>query len=151
LQGDAAAIPVQNDFFDALISECVLSLTSDMQASLLEIHRVLVPGGKLVLTDIYARNENFLPKGLQTEIRSCFNGALPIDTIKAYLRDAGFTILLLEDHTAMLRQLAGQIIFTFGSPAAFWQLLMGADKAASTCGFIANARPGYYLLIAQKD
>ncbi|MBU4261612.1 MAG: methyltransferase domain-containing protein [Proteobacteria bacterium] len=151
LQATAAAIPVQNDFFAALISECVLSLTDNMQASLKEMWRVLAPGGKLVLTDIYARQENSLPGVQQSEIRSCFDGALPLDAIKAYLRAAGFTILLIEDHTAMLRQLAGQIIFTYGSLAAFWQLFMGAEKAACTCSSLATSKPGYYLLIAEKE
>ncbi|MBU0962193.1 MAG: methyltransferase domain-containing protein [Proteobacteria bacterium] len=150
-QADAAAIPVRSNFFDALIAECVLSLLADMQASLEEMHRVLVQGGRLVLTDIYARKENFLPGVPQSGIHSCFNGAVSIDTIRECLQAAGFTILLLEDHTRFLRQLAGQIIFSFGSLEAFWQLFMGVDKAATTCGSIANAKPGYYLLIAAKE
>jgi ubiquinone/menaquinone biosynthesis C-methylase UbiE len=151
MQAAADAIPVQNDFFAALISECVLSLTDNMPASLQEMRRVLAPGGRLVLTDIYARKPDALPLAETSEIRSCFDGALPLATIKAYLRAAGFAIQLLEDHTARLRQLAGQIIFTCGSLAAFWQLFMGADKAACTCSSLATAKPGYYLLIAEKE
>ncbi|RJX24906.1 MAG: class I SAM-dependent methyltransferase [Desulfurivibrio sp.] len=151
LQATAAAIPVRNGFFAALISECVLSLAGNMPACLREMGRVLAPGGKLVLTDIYARKPDSLPAARQGAIRSCFHGAVCLETLETSLRDAGFTIRLFEDHTAMLRQLAGQIIFTYGSLAAFWQLFMGAEQAACTCSSLATAKPGYYLLIAEKE
>ncbi|MBU0908658.1 MAG: class I SAM-dependent methyltransferase [Proteobacteria bacterium] len=151
LLAEADAIPVQNDFFDAIISECVLSLTGNMQASLQEMWRVLAPGGKLVLTDIYVRKATPLPDAHPAEIRSCLHGAVPLETLEIYLKSAGFTIHLFEDHTAMLRQLAGQIIFSYGSLAAFWQLFLGADKAAFTCSSLATAKPGYCLLIAAKE
>lgn len=151
IQADAAAIPVRSNFFDAIISECVLSLTADMPLSLQEMQRVLAPGGKLVLTDIYVRKESFLPGAVQCEVRSCFNGAVPIDTIRKYLRDTGFSILHLEDQTRLLRQLAGQIIFSYGSLSAFWQLFMGKEKAGNMCTSLARSGPGYYLLIAEKE
>ncbi len=151
IQAGAMAIPVRDACFDGIISECVLSLSGDIPATLKEMARVLAPGGKLVLTDIFSRDTARQKSFGAPAMRSCITTALPLERIMAAVAAAGFSSLLLEDQSALLKQLAGQIIFSYGSLEIFWQLFMGADEARSTCRAMQGARPGYYLLIAQKE
>jgi len=148
-QGTAGAIPCGDGAFDAVISECVLSLTEDLAASLAEMHRVLRPGGSLVLTDIYCR-EPLRSPGLP-ELKSCLSRALPLAAIATALNRAEFSLHLFRDRSDLLKQLAGQIIFSHGSLEAFWGLFMDRDTAHRTRCALATAPLGYYALIARKE
>lgn len=148
VQGTATAIPCGNSSFDGLISECVLSLTGDIEASLSEMYRVLRPGGLLLLTDIYRKQSQ--PKVDLPGLKSCITHALPLEDIEEGLLHAGFTLLSFRDRSDLLKQLAGQIIFTCGSLEKFWQLFMGAEAARQTSCVLFAAPIGYYALIAQK-
>lgn len=149
LQGTAIAIPCDSGSFDGVISECVLSLTGDIDASLWEMARVLKPGGLLLLTDIYRKESQ--PQVDLPGLKSCLTQALPLEEIEEGLDLAGFTLLSFRDRSDLLKQLAGQIIFTYGSLEKFWQLFMGIEAARRTCCALFASPPGYYVLIAQKD
>ena len=49
--GEIEALPVADDSIDVVISNCVLNLSTDKARVLSEIHRVLRPGGRLVVSD----------------------------------------------------------------------------------------------------
>ena len=51
-EGEATALPVQDEAFDAAVSVQVLEYLIDVDAALAELHRALRPGGRLVLWDI---------------------------------------------------------------------------------------------------
>jgi arsenite methyltransferase len=148
LQGEATTIPCQPRCFDMVITECVLSLTGDIGKSLREMYRVLRPGGILILTDIYRKQVELQPE--LPNLQSCISHALPLEDIKKGLSNAGLTLLIFQDRSDLLRQLAGQIIFSYGSLEKFWQLFMGAEAARQTCCSLATAPLGYYVLIAEK-
>ncbi len=148
LQGEATAIPCQPHSFDMVIAECVLSLTGDIEKSLREMYRVLRPGGMLILTDIYCMQVERKPE--LPNLKSCISHALPLEDIKKGLSRAGLSLVTLQDRSNLLKQLAGQIIFSYGSLEKFWQLFMGADAARMTCRSLATAPLGYYVLIAEK-
>ncbi len=148
LQGEATTMPFQPCSFDMVIAECVLSLTCDIGKSLREMYRVLRPGGTLILTDIYRKQVKRQPE--LANLQSCISHALPLEDIKKGLSNAGLTLLTLQDRSDLLKQLAGQIIFSYGSLEKFWQLFMGADAARKTCRSLATAPLGYYVLIAEK-
>jgi SAM-dependent methyltransferase len=148
IQGSATAIPCENQRFDGIVCECVLSLTGDITASLQEMHRVLRPGGVLILTDIYCKRPELQPD--LPDLQSCASRALPLDAVTDGLEQAGFTLVSLRERSDLLKQLAGQIIFSHGSLEKFWQLFMGEDEARRTCCALAAAPLGYYALVAKK-
>ncbi len=55
---DAAAIPYEADSFDIVYSNGVLHHTRDIEACLAEVHRVLKPGGRLLMS-VYRRHSAF--------------------------------------------------------------------------------------------
>jgi ubiquinone/menaquinone biosynthesis C-methylase UbiE len=146
--GVATAIPCRSESFKTVIAECVLSLTGDIERSLREIYRVLQPGGVLFLSDIYRKQAG--PKPELSSLKSCITHARSLAIIKKGLYMAGFTLYLLQDRSELLKQLAGQIIFSHGSLEKFWQLFMGTEAARRTCCALAAAPLGYYALIAEK-
>lgn len=147
-QASAMAIPCNTASFDGVLCECVLSLTEDLSASLAEMHRVLKPEGRLILTDIFCKQ-----RSLQTrlpELKSCISRALPLETITSALIRAGFSLTLVRDRSELIKQLAGQIIFSYGSLEKFWGLFMDSEAAHRTSCALATAPLGYYVLVAEK-
>lgn len=65
-QGEAEALPVENDSMDVVISNGVLNLTPDKLRAFREIARVLRPGGRLLLADIIIGTE--LPEKVKSDI-----------------------------------------------------------------------------------
>jgi ubiquinone/menaquinone biosynthesis C-methylase UbiE len=148
IQGVATAIPCRSQSFETVIAECVLSLTGDIEQILREMYRVLKPGGVLFLSDIYRKQVG--PKPELSDLKSCITQARSLATIGKGLYIAGFTLYLLQDRSELLKQLAGQIIFSYGSLEKFWQLFMGKEAARRTCCALSAAPLGYYALIAEK-
>lgn len=146
-RGRVEALPYAAGSFDALLCECVLSLGEDEQRSLAEMDRVLRPGGLLILTDICSRDGGRAP---QLAVTTCLSRALPLTAITDTLARTGYSLLLVRDRSDLLKQLAGQIIFSCGSLEQFWALFMDPDNARRTVCTLAGARLGYYALVAVK-
>ncbi len=137
IRGNAERLPHGDASFDGILCECVLSLVNDAEGALAEFHRVLRPGGRLILSDVYPRE----PGGDRMD--GCLKGAVPFSVTRSMLDGTGFSILLWEDHTRYLKELAARLVLAGAEPAGF-------------CGEYTKAggghrRPGYYLLVARKD
>jgi arsenite methyltransferase len=70
--------------------------------------------------------------------RDCLHGAPRREAFLANLDTAGFSLLAFEDHSRLLAELAGRLIFA-GLPAA---------SLASGCA--PGAKPGYFLCLARR-
>ena len=152
VRGRAEQLPMIDGCVGAVLCECVLSLCPDPLQVLGEMRRVLMPGGYLVLTDVYAR-ERRTGKGTgRTSVHCCLHGAVDRTTTQDRIAAAGFDLMLWEDHSARLKQLAAELIWSYGSLDAFWTAVAGRDVATAPCGSGAggSGRPGYYLLVARK-
>jgi SAM-dependent methyltransferase len=128
IRGDFEQLSFRKGVFDAVLSECVLSIQDTPAAGLKEINRVLKPGGLLLLSDLY---------NLSGEENT--NGFFSKKRLMDEIRLAGFRIRQWEDHTKELRNLIFKTLWEQGSLKSIClpERLRGSKN------------PGYFLLIAE--
>ena len=97
LKGVIEQIPLPADSVDVVISNCVINLSVDKPAVLIEIARVLKPGGRIGISDVVA--EDRLSPEERAERGSyvgCIAGALSKAEYEAGLEAAGFEQVSVE-------------------------------------------------------
>jgi arsenite methyltransferase len=90
--GEIEDIPFAEGTFDAIISNCVINLSTDKPQVFREAFRVLKAGGRLRVSDMVWTSER--PAGIvadSEEWAGCIAGALPLDEYLGAIRAAGFT------------------------------------------------------------
>ncbi|MCB2189350.1 MAG: methyltransferase domain-containing protein [Deltaproteobacteria bacterium] len=149
--GRAEALPLAPGSWDAVFVECVLSLVPQPEMALTEVKRLLKPGGRLVLTDLYLRGA--APGGNLASLApaSCLAGARSRGAVEALVAGAGFRLLGWEDHSRDLRELAAQLVWAHGSAEALFRRWGGGEAACRGGGLTQGAKPGYFLLIAGTE
>jgi arsenite methyltransferase len=150
LQAYGQCLPIADKQLDAILAECSLSVVEEIDRALAEFWRVLRSRGYLILSDIYARNSTGVAALQQLPIDSCLCGARPQSEIIDRVEKHGFKIKLWEDHARVLNQFAAQLIWSNGSLQQFWCRATSPAAALSVQAAIAQAKPSYYLLIAEK-
>ena len=150
-QSPGEVLPFASSSFDAIMTECSLSVMDHPDQAMEEFHRVLSKGGYLVITDVYARNRNGVADLRCLNIDSCLRGAMLQDEVMTLVQAHGFKVTLWEDHTQALRVFTAQLIWTYGSVGNFWCRTMSARHDTPVVqSVIAQSKPGYFLLIARK-
>lgn len=105
--GEIERLPVADASIDAIISNCVINLSTDKPAVFREAYRVLAPGGRLAISDIVAIRE--MPEMLQADLDSysgCVSGAAVVTDTERMLREAGFEDVRIDlrgDSRALLK------------------------------------------------
>jgi arsenite methyltransferase len=97
LKGLIEQIPLPADSVDVVISNCVINLSTDKAEVVLEMSRVLKPGGRLGISDIVA--EDRLTEEEQAERGSyvgCIAGALSKSEYEVGLEAVGFEDISVE-------------------------------------------------------
>ena len=144
-------LPFPGEYADGLFAECSLSVMNDPGRALDEFRRVLRTGGKLIVSDVYARNPNSADWLLQLPRTCCVRGAVTREQLVERITDRGFRIELWEDHSDLLTKFAVELIFSYGSMNRFW--LRTASDAVDPHEIqqaVSQVKPGYFLLVAQK-
>ncbi len=92
LKGEIEAIPLPDASVDVVISNCVINLSVDKPAVLAEMYRVLVPGGRIGISDIVAE-DHMAPadRAAAGSYVGCIAGALSRTEYLDGLAAAGFT------------------------------------------------------------
>ena len=92
LTGHIEDLPLPGASVDVVISNCVINLSVDKPAVLAEMFRVLVPGGRLGITDMVAE-DRLTPAGRAAagSYAGCIAGALSRAEYLGGLAAAGFT------------------------------------------------------------
>ena len=99
VQSDLDKLELPNHCADLVISNCTLNHAADKQAVWYEIYRILKPGGRFVVSDIYA------VKAIAEEYRNdpvavaeCWAGAITRTEYLQHLANAGFTsVKIIEE------------------------------------------------------
>ena len=90
--GDAEHLPVDSATVDIVISNCVINLTPDKLASFKEVHRVLKPGGRILIADLVTGGE--LPPDVRASAAAwadCLAGAMEKEAYLETIRRADFS------------------------------------------------------------
>jgi len=86
-----AAIGIQNNSIDVVISNCVINLSPEKPKVLAEIFRVLKPGGELYFSDVFA--DRRIPVALRQDpvlLGECLGGALYWEDFRRILQELGY-------------------------------------------------------------
>jgi arsenite methyltransferase len=96
-------LPLADGVADCIISNCVINLVADKFRVFREMARVLKPGGRVAISDISLKKP--LPPEIGQDLLAyigCIGGAIPIETYKQGLFDAGFSAVQIIDSGADL-------------------------------------------------
>jgi arsenite methyltransferase len=92
LKGEIEAVPLPDAAVDVVISNCVINLSTDKPAVLAEMFRVLVPGGRIGISDVVAEDHmTAASRAAAGSYVGCIAGALSRTEYLDGLAAAGFT------------------------------------------------------------
>ncbi|MEM2811863.1 MAG: methyltransferase domain-containing protein, partial [Candidatus Bathyarchaeia archaeon] len=96
---DAERIPLQDNIFDAALSECTLCLVPDMLRVLREMRRVVKPGAKVAVADVILAEK--IPGNLANKVLhvSCIPTKRTLDDYINSFRKAGLREVKVKDVT----------------------------------------------------
>lgn len=92
--GDIEELPFSDAAFSAAMSNCVINHAHNKQRAYEEIHRVLLPGGRFVISDAVTKHP--LPEAVKNDPQAwaeCYGGAVTREEYLASIRLAGFSNL----------------------------------------------------------
>lgn len=90
-------IPVDDDTIDAVISNCVINLTSDKTSAFKEVYRILRKGGRIVISDLITDKELEQGQINAEQWCSCIDGALTQEHYIESIKKAGFNDISVLD------------------------------------------------------
>ncbi|MGW1076469.1 class I SAM-dependent methyltransferase [Streptomyces sp. NPDC002537] len=156
-QADGMALPYPDRSFDAVWASEAIMYMSDRPKALREIARVLVPGGRFVLSDyaertvLSAEQRAALQEGFTVE-------ALPtLDGYRQLLLDAGFEIGRFEDATPHLHRSAARIPEVLDEKYAYiaerggQEFADGFKAMLSKVGVLESQVLGYVIAVGRKS
>ena len=98
VKGDIENIPLPDNTYDVVISNCVLNLVPDKVRAYSEIKRVLKPGGHFCVSDIVLKGD--LPNDMHEAAAlyaGCVSGALQKEEYLKVIEDGGFSQIEIKD------------------------------------------------------
>ena len=91
VQGDIEEMPLPDNTFDVIVSNCVLNLVPDKDKAFAQMMRVLKPSGHFCVSDVVIKGE--LPEKLQKDAEmyaGCVSGAIGMDEYLQIIENKGF-------------------------------------------------------------
>jgi arsenite methyltransferase len=117
LKGEIEAVPLPDSAVDVVISNCVINLSVDKPAVLAEMFRVLVPGGRIGITDVVAEDHlSAADRAAAGSYVGCIAGALSRCEYLDGLAAVGFT--------------EASVTFTHGAAPGMHSAIIRAVKSA---------------------
>lgn len=91
VQGDIEEMPLPDNSFDVVVSNCVLNLVPDKNKAFAQIMKVLKSGGHFCVSDVVIKGE--LPEKLRQDAMmyvGCVSGAIDMDEYLEIINNQGF-------------------------------------------------------------
>jgi len=159
VSGDAERLPLDDESVDVVISECSLCTFPNLEQALVEVRRVLRPGGRIGVSDV-ALNAP-VPNALQDAIGHvlCITGARSTHGYRQALEDAGFAAIRTRDVGYVLTEMLARIehrvhkLDELTDLEQFAGLAKTGDvrqKLAEAREFVASGSVGYALFTARN-
>lgn len=146
IQAAGETLPFAGNSVDGVLAECSLSVMQDTGRVLSEIWRILKPGGKLGVTDLYFRQTSGgVPPGATTK-----TGIMNHDELMEILEEKGFKRIVWDDRSACLNEFVARFIMEHGSAEMLWQCLALRQKDRELSQQTLKRGLGYFLLVAEK-
>ena len=160
LQGDIQEAELEEESFDAVLMECVLSILPDKEGALRRLWGLLRPGGQLGLTDVTVSGA--LPLALQgiLAVAGCVGDARSLQEYHALLGGQGFVVDLSQDLpetvATFLQDVRGKLLLAEVA-SKLGKLPIGGDVLAEgkrilaeVQGLVLHGVLGYGLVVARK-
>jgi arsenite methyltransferase len=111
-KGIIEKLPIDDNSVDLVISNCVLNLSLSQETVMREIHRILRPGGRMVISDIVVDREIAEADRNNEQLwAECYTGAIPVSKLVKTYESLGFLGLTQLDESTW-EKVAG---YNFGS------------------------------------
>jgi SAM-dependent methyltransferase len=111
-KGVIEQLPIEDNSVDLVISNCVLNLSLSQETVMKEIHRILKPGGRMVISDIVVDREIAEADRNNEQLwAECYTGAIPVGQLVSKYEGLGFLGLTQLDESTW-EKVAG---YNFGS------------------------------------
>ena len=91
VKGDIEEMPLPDNTYNVIVSNCVLNLVPDKKKAFSEIYRILKPSGSFCVSDVVIKGN--LPEKLQKDAEmyaGCVSGAIEMDKYLEIINNQGF-------------------------------------------------------------
>jgi SAM-dependent methyltransferase len=114
--GELENLPLDDNSIDLIISNCVINLAPDKAKAFREAHRVLKPGGRIMVSDLVVTEK--LPEHIRRSLEAwagCVAGAMIKEEYLDAIKSAGFGKISIDEEHAFLEanmseELRGKIL-----------------------------------------
>lgn len=153
VEGDAEALPLEEESADGVLCECAFCTFPTKEAAAREVARVLRPGGVLTLSDVTAERDRLPAELCSLEACvACLGDARPLEEIAGLVRDAGLAVELTERHDEALASMAERVEARLRvARMVFGELIDPVLELARLARrAVAEGSLGYAVVIARK-
>jgi SAM-dependent methyltransferase len=126
VKADIEEMPLPDDTYDVIISNCVLNLVPDKEKAFAHMKRVLKPGGHFCVSDVVIKGQ--LPDILRNDAElyvGCVSGAINIDEYLGFIKNQGFTHIQI--HSEREISLPGEILSKYLNSREITEFLNGEN------------------------
>ncbi|MDR3725360.1 MAG: class I SAM-dependent methyltransferase [Terracidiphilus sp.] len=150
IRAQAESLPLPGNLVHGILAECSLSVMQDLDRVLAQCARVLLPGGRLMISDLYARAPRAVDKRRAMEA-TCTTNLFSAEALRNKLCSFGFTVNHFEDCSNALASFTAQYLWNHDSIDELWHCQRDAAAGCALDPTMKSVRAGYFLLVATLE